>query len=459
MSTEGGEAGREIGTLGATAIVAGAMLGVGIFLTPHLVAQSVSSPGLFLLLWALGGVLAVAGAVTYGELGAMMPDAGGDYVYLGRAFGPTLSFAAGVVLFVGVFGGSIASMSAALSQYQLSLLFGRVGVDLATPWIPLAANVSLSGVDVVAIALVLGLTVLNVLGVRLSSHTQTFLTLVPVVVLSAFAVFALVTAPHATAVPPSAPSGGPAAIGEGLLNIYFAYAGWNAVAYVGGEVANPGRTIPRALLLGTGLVTGLYLLLCASWIAVLGMGGIAQAFESGTAAARALFGPHAEWMVALIIAIALVGSVNATVLGGARIGYAMGRDGALPASLGELSARARVPARALWAQALLSIALVVTGTFEELVQLTSVAMFLLGSLTVLALFTLRRREPNAERPYRASLYPLLPGLYLLTAIAVVGLEVRNYVAGDAQSGLPLLGIGVFAGVWLLRRAFPGRGAA
>ncbi len=442
--------------LGATTIVAGSMLGVGIFLTPHLVAQSVTSPSLFLLLWALGGVLAIAGAVTYAELGAMMPDAGGDYVYLDRAFGPTLSFAAGVVLFVGVFGGSIASMSAAVSQYQLSLLAGLVGVDLAEPWIELAAlGFELTGVELVAILLVLGLTAVNAVGVRLSSHTQTLLTLVPVGVLTVFAIVALATAPHVTAVPATTATGGASSIGSALLSIYFAYAGWNAVAYVGGEVLNPGQTIPRALLLGTGLVTALYLLLCAAWISVLGMGGLAGAFEAGTAAARALLGASAEGGVATIIAIALIGSVNATVLGGARIGYAMGREGALPRTFGMLSEGAKVPARALWAQAVFAIFLVASGTFEELVQLTSVAMFLLGSLTVCALFALRRREPDVDRPYRATLYPVLPCLYLVTALAVVGLEVWGFVAGEAGSGLPLLGIAVFVAVWFVRRLVGG----
>lgn len=446
---------RAIGFLGATSIVAGSMLGVGIFLTPHLVAQSVTSPGVFLLLWALGGLLAIAGAVTYAELGAMMPDAGGDYVYLDRAFGPTMGFAAGVVLFVGVFGGSIASMSAAVSQYQIRLLAGLVGLDLSTPWIEIG-SVGWTGVEVVAILLVLVLTLLNAFGVRLSASTQTLLTLIPVGVLTVFAVAALVTSPHDSAAPASGEAGGPASIGAAVLNIYFAYAGWNAVAYVGGEVRDPGRVIPRALLLGTAIVTALYLVLCASWIAVLGMGGIADSFEAGTAAASVLLGPGAEGFVAATIAVALVGSINATVLGGGRIGYAMGRDGALPATFGTLSEATHVPARALWAQAGFAVFLIASGTFEDLVQLTSVAMFLLGSLTVCALFSLRRREPDAERPYRATLYPVLPMLYLVTAVAVIGMEVVDFLRGEEGSGLPLLGIAVFFAVLGLRAAARGR---
>ena len=152
-----------------------------------------------------------------------------------------------------------------------------------------------------------------------------------------------------------------------------------------------------------------------------------------------------------VIALALLGSINATVLAGARIGYAMGRDGALPAGMARLSEGGGVPLRALLAQAIFSIGLVLSGTFEELVLLTSVAMFLLGSLTVTALFVLRRREPEAERPYRATLYPVLPSIYLVTAIAVIGLEVRSVVVDPETSPLPLLGLAVFVAVWSLHR--------
>jgi APA family basic amino acid/polyamine antiporter len=435
-------AGRGIGLGGGTAIVIGSMLGVGIFLTPRLVATATTSPSLFLLLWAVGGLIALAGAVTYAELGTMMPDAGGDYVYLRRAFGSSTSFAAGCLLFLGVFAGSIASMSAATCRYQLALLAASAGVDLEATWFEVPVlGWSLSGIDAAAISLIVLLTAVNALGVRLSTITQSLLTMIPLAVLLGLAIFALGTVPHATVRAPVATEGGPAALGGALLNIYFAYAGWNAVAYVGGEMANPGRNIPRALILGTIAVTLLYVLLCASWIAVLGMGGIAES----------LVGPRAEVLMAGVIALALLGSINATILAGARIGYAMGRDGALPAGMARLSARAAVPTRALLAQAIFSIGLVLSGTFEELVLLTSVAMFLLGSLTVIALFVLRRREPGAQRPYRATLYPVLPLIYLVTAIAVIGLEVRSVLVDLGTSPLPLLGLAVFAAVWMAHR--------
>ena len=375
---------RSIGALGATAIVAGSMLGVGIFLTPRLVADQVSSTGWYLLLWGLGGVVALAGAVAYAELGVMLPRAGGDYVYLRHTFGRSMGFASGWLLFAGVFCGSISSMAAAVCTYQLPML---LGTDLSG-----AVLGPLTGTQLCAMGLVLGLTVLNCAGVRLSTRMQILVTLVPFGVLTLVAGYALGTGPHessqaVTGDTPMSPMG----LAVAFLSVYFAYAGWNAVAYVGGEIERPHRNIPLALLGGTALVTVLYLVLCAAFAAVLGLGGVREAFESGTASATALMGPRAEVWVAGLIAVALLGSVNGTVLQGSRIAYAMARDQALHSSLGRLNARS-VPARSLWAQSIVSCVLIGTGSFEALVELTSIAMFVMGGLAVVCLFVLRRRE-------------------------------------------------------------------
>lgn len=448
---------RAITGFGAIAIVAGSMLGVGIFLLPRLVAEQVPQTAWFLGLWVFGGVVAVAGATAYGELGTMFPLAGGDYVYLRRAFGPSLGFAAGGLLFFGVFGGSIASMSVAVCQYQLPTLLAPWDLDLEAVWVQLPwEGAAMTGTEVAAVVLVLLLTALNAGGVRPTARVQAVVTLVPVGLLTLFALLCLARMPHASAVPAAAEAlarpistGG---LAVAVLNIYFAYAGWNSVAYVGGEVRRPERNIPLGLLAGTGLVTAVYFLLCAAFVAVLGMGGLARTFEAGTAAATAVLGRGAAPLVAGIIAVALIGSINATVLGGARIAYAMGRDRLLPAFLSQLG-RTRVPTRALWMQALLGIALIVTGTFELLVQLTSVAMLVLGGLGVLALFRLRRSMPAHPRPYRASGYPWLPALYLLTSILVIVLKVQSVWVdeGGAMRWFPLLGLAVFLLLWAGRR--------
>ncbi len=451
---------RKLGAVSATAIVAGSMLGIGVFLTPRLVAAEVSSLAWYLALWGFGGVVAGAGACAYAELGAMMPRAGGDYVYLRHTYGRSLGFAAGWLLFTGVFGGSIASMSAAVCEYQIPVLLHQgLGLDLAQelPWFGSEGNGPRWG----GALLILLLTGINALGVRVSAVVQTLVTVVPVALLAGFAVYGLATVPHETAVAASSDAERPlSGMAVAMLHIYFAYAGWNAISYVGGEVRNPARTLPRSLFLGTAIITILYLLLAGFFAVVLGMGGLPQAFEAGTASATALFGESATVWVAGLIAIALLGSVNATILAGARIGFAMGRDSVLPASLGTVGASRGAPTRALWLQAGFAGLLLLSGTFSELVEMTSLAMFVLGGLTVTAMFVLRAREPEVARPYRAFGYPWFPAIYLAVSLVVITLKIHGTVEqGWTSEGFrgrpwfPLFGVALFLLMFAAHRLF------
>jgi APA family basic amino acid/polyamine antiporter len=454
---------RVVGLLGALSIVAGSMLGIGIFLTPRVVADLLHTPAWFLGAWVLGGVIALSGAVAYAELGTMFPRAGGDYVFLRESFGRSVSFACGWVLFAGVFTGSIATIAVPVCQYQLpALLAPWVDVQLAAPML-----FGLTGTQLFAMALVVLFTLLNVLGARPAAQVQIFVTGIPLAILAVAAVGLLLTGPHASAVPTTAATpteGNPlVALSRATLAIYFAYAGWNAIGYVGGEVKHPQRTIPLALVGGTVLITGLYLTLCAAFIAVLGMGGLTAAFEAGTATAAHFGGTASQWFVTALIFLALVGSLNGTILGGARIAQAMAQDGALWKPLGNLSPRFHSPGRALWLQAGMSCALVASGTFEQLIELTSIAMLLIGGLTVVSLFALRARRPLADRPWKAWGYPFLPIFYLVTCLAVVGVSIWRVIGPVFGSGantphlpdfgelLPLLGLAIFALAWLGHR--------
>ncbi len=461
MSPDGNEH-RVVGLPGALAIVAGSMLGIGIFLTPRVVAGLLHTPAYFLGAWILGGLIALAGAVAYAELGALFPKAGGDYVFLRETFGKSTSFACGWVLFAGVFTGSIATIAVPVCQYQLpALLAPWVDVDLTAAVTLAGMSLPLTGTQLCAMMLVLFFTLINVLGAKPAAQVQFVVTAVPLGLLAIAAAAILVSGPHASAVATAAESattGGPLiAMTKATLAIYFAYAGWNAIGYVGGEVKNPNRNIPAALLGGTVLITGLYVLLCTAFIAVLGMGGMESAFEAGTATASAFAGPGAELAVTGLIALALVGSLNGTILAGARIAWAMANDGALWRPLGKLSERTGSPSRALWFQAALACALIMSGTFEQLIELTSIAMLLIGGLTVVSLFLLRRRRPDVERPYRAHLYPWLPGFYLLVCVVVVAVSITQVVrtaidGSEFQHLLPLLGLGIFGAAWLGHRA-------
>lgn len=430
---------RVIATPGALSLVAGSMLGVGIFLNPRLVAAEVVHAGPFLLAWLVGGLIALSGAIAYAGLGRRYAQAGGDYVFIREAFGSSAAFAAGWVLLAGVFAGSVASLSVAVCTYQVpALIPGFVAADPSV--VPGLSRAQLGGIVITVV-----FTAISAVGTRTSSRVQTALTVVPVAVLAAVALWALGTAPHATAAP--APVGAPSTAREVLLGIlraqvpiYFAYAGWNSVGYVAGEVVDPARTLQRGLLGGTGLITALYLVLCLGFVAVLGMGGIAQSFEVGTASATALFGPDAAWGAAALIALALASTVNGTVLGGGRVVWAMAHDGIIWRPLAHLGRRFGTPARALWVQAAAACVLVASGTFETLISFTSIAMLVIGVAAVSAWFKLR--------PAGGAL--VFPAIYVVVGSAVVLVELADLIRpqpGDPRQPLPLVGLGVFVLLW------------
>ncbi len=429
---------RVIGGAGAFARVVGSMLGVGIFLAPPVVAGHVAAPGPFLALWVLGGVVALAGAVACAELGTVLPRSGGDYVFQRAAFGPATAFASGWVLFAAIFAGSIAALSVALVQYQLPVLFG---VDLTRPLLP---GLGVTQRELVAAGIVLAFTAVNLTGARPSAAVQTAMTVLPLLAFLALAVAALLLVEPAAPGPAvAAPPVDAGDLARSYNAVYFAYSGWINVIYVAGEVRRPERSLPRALIGGTLLVTALYLLICVAFVTRLGMVELAQAGEAGSALAERVGGPVARWLLTACIAAALLASVNATVLGGARILRAMAEGGAAARWLAAPS-RAGVPARALWAQAAWSVLLVLSGGFDALLQMVSLAMVLTGSLTVGSLFVLRWRDSSAPRPYRATGYPWLPALYLVASLAIVVVMLATSLGRDPPELLPLLGVAVLA---------------
>ena len=460
-TTSEGEQGaqpRVIGPWGGLAIVIGSMLGIGIFITPPQVATHLPSLGWYLAAWAAGGVIAYCGAVAYAELGTRFPKAGGDYVFLRQAFGPSLSFGAGWLLFAGVFTGSVATMSVPLAEFQLPVLLGPV-VEID----PHQLLWSLGFIEVTvarasAVGVIVALTVLNILGTRLSAGVQVALTGIPMALLAVAAVVIFVTMEPATLQVAEVVDDEPVvSFGRAVLAIYFAYAGWNALAYVGGEMKDPGETIPKSLLGGTVIITALYMLLAAGFVYVLGIGGIQEVMEAGTAVADAVAGGWVTWAVTALIAVALIGSLNATVLAGGRVGWAMARRGDLVSSMGRLSSKYDTPDRALVLQAVLAVVLVMTGTFEMLLELTSIAMFLMGALTVGALFVIRSRDGD-DAPYQATGYPWVPAVFIVVSVVIIAASLFRAVAGEdggtAESIVPLAGIGVFvvmwAGHWLVK---------
>ncbi|MDG1484594.1 MAG: amino acid permease [Myxococcota bacterium] len=411
---------RVIGPVGAVAVVAGSMLGIGIFLTPPLVAAAAPSAAWFYGLWLAGGLVALSGALVYAQLGAMRPEAGGDVIFQRAALGPAVAGASGAVMFSLAFAGSLAAMAAAVCQYQLATV---TGLDLSLPLLGIP-RYQLAGMVVV-----LALTGLNVLSVRLTSWAQTALTAVPMVLLIGLSVWGLVG---------EGAGGGMVEAPTGLLKawmaIYFTYAGWPAVIYVAGEVRDPDRSLPVGLIGGTALITALYLLLCMAMVHVLGMPGLAGAGESGSAMAAVLL-PNGAVIMSGLVALALLASINGTALGGARVALAMAQQGVLPAALAARTGG--VPTRALWVQAGIACLLLLTGGFSTILSITTLAMMLIGSLTVISALILHARGERGS--FSAPLWPLPALVYLTSSLAAVVLLVLQ------SDGLlePLLGVIAF----------------
>jgi APA family basic amino acid/polyamine antiporter len=397
---------RTVGPVGATAIVAGSILGVGILLTPPVVATHVPSVAGFVGLWLLGAVVAVAGGLVYAELATLFPEAGGDVVFVERTYGRIAAILVGSVVFLGGFAGSTAAMAVALGTYQLQTLIGAVStVDL-----PGTVVLGVGGDQLTGAGIVLGLTALNLGGARLSATAQTVLTLVPMLGLVVLAAVGLTTGSGDLS-PSARPLGD---LSSAWLGVYFAYAGWPAVVYVAGEVRDPGRTLPLAVLGGTAVTTFLYGLLCAAFLVVLGFDGLADAGEAGTALSSALLGPNGAVLAAGLVAAALLASVNATLLGGARLMWAMARALDLTPLLPRDANG--TPRRLLGLQALVASGLCLLGGFTTLLAWTSTAMLLAGAVTVSTQVVLRWRRPDLPRPFRAPLHPLPAVVYIGSAL-------------------------------------------
>lgn len=420
------------------------MLGVGIFIYPPVVAGLVATPSAFLGIWVLGGLIALAGAVAYAELGAAMPQAGGDYVFIRRAFGGSMAFACGWVSFAGGFCGSLATLAVAVAQFQVPVLTGLDTSAVAMTW-PWGGEIRVS--QLIGVALILLFTELNVLGLRVSAWAQSITTIGPFFLLIVLAGWTVTTDFQAPAAgpPPEVPE--PTSLGafvNAYLAVYFAYAGWNAIVYVAGEVRRPERNIPLALLGGTAAISLLYVLLCSAFLGAFTLSGLAETHEAGSALAKAIGGRPMEIAMVALIAAGIVSSINATAMGGGRFAFAMAKDGAFWSQAAHLDSIRGLPARALRIQGALTMLLVMTGTFEQIYKLATIAMVVVGSLTVGALFVLRRTEPNMQRPYRAMAYPLLPALYLLGSAVIIGVMLWQAVTEGGDSAYALGGLGIFA---------------
>ncbi len=390
-------------------LVVASVVGSGIFLTPGPIADRLPHAGLIFAAWMVGGLLSLAGALANAELGGMYPHAGGDYVYLREAFHRLAGFLVGWLSFFAIFAGTVATLAVGFSEGLLAWMGGPG--DLA---IPLAA-----------LTIVLA-SALNYVGVRWGARFNNLTAWVKVVALLAFVVVAPLTGlGDAGNLLPIVRGAGevatPMAFALALSPVLFSYLGWNASIYVASEIRDPGRNLPRSLFLGLAICTGLYLALNAVYLYALPIAELRATSNTGEAAAAALFGGLGGSLVAGFVLVSILGTLNATILVGPRIAYAMALDGLFPSAAARVHARYATPSGAIVIQALVSVGLVlVLQSFPSALDYTTFAILLATMADISALYALRRRQPDRPRPYRAWGYPVVPALYLVANAAIAG---------------------------------------
>jgi len=440
---------KGLGVFGATSVVSGTMIGTAIFVVPGIMLQQVGTPAMVLVVWLTAGVLSVLGALSYAELGAALPDAGGEYVYMHRAYGELFGFLYGWTQFIVAKTASIAAIATGFVIYlayffprlQETLWEGSLGFGRQT--IPLR----LTGLQLGATLMVLMLSGFNILGVRRSGAVQTLFTASKLVVLAILIVLGL-TLGHGSwqgfrPVFTATGHGGGllAAFGVATVSALYAYDGWNNVNMMAGEVRHPQRNLPIALIGGTLLVLGVYLLVNIAYFYVLPASQVLGTSTVAADAARRFLGNAGGAFIAVGVMISTFATLNGSILAGSRIPYATARDGLFPRPLANVHPRFRTPAIALVGQAVIAGLFALTGQYQSLYTKVIFSEFLFYGLCSAGVFVLRRRQPDLPRPYRTWGYPLVPALFVILAVWLLANTFWQQRV-DSMWGVVLIGSGI-----------------
>jgi APA family basic amino acid/polyamine antiporter len=426
---------RQLGLFSATALVVSNMIGTVIFTGTGFLAGQLGSPNLVLGIWVVGGIVAFLGAICYSELGINFPSSGGEYVYLTRAFGPTWGFMTGWASFFAGFSAPIAAAALAFSEY-LGHFFPALSQENA----PVIAGsgewaIRLGGAQAVACGLVAVFTVLNILGVQRVARVQNVLTGAKVLVLLAFIVLGFTVGDGHTAnfsMTATRDVSTPliAQFAISLVWVYVAYSGWNAATYIAEELRQPARNLPRALGIGTALVTVLYLLLNLVFLYAAPLEDMKGKEAVGAFAASRLFGPEIAGIFAGLMALSLMSTVNAMVTIGPRVYYAMAGNGAFPAIAGKVHPRFHTPVAAIVAQAVCTMLMTLTP-FPQLVVYIGITLNFFTVMSVISMFLFRRQRPGWQKLRVVSFaYPLFPVVFILvgTWMTYQGIVLKPYIA-------------------------------
>ena len=452
---------KAISRLDATALVVGSMIGSGIFIVSADIVRTVQTPGLLLLVWAVAGAVTLLGAVTYGELAAMFPRAGGQYVYLRNGISPLFGYLYGWTLFMVIQTATIAAVAVAFARFT-AVFFPGLTEEVFLGGAIGGYQFGLSWQRVLAIASIVFLTWINVRGVRTAALIQTTLTTVKTVALAALIVLGITIGRNAEAIAANFgtgfwPAGGLTMalvplIGAAMVGALFSMDAWNNVGFAADELKRPEKDLPFAMATGVLTVVILYFLANVAYLSVLPVADIAGAPQDrvGAAALERMFGQPGLYLMAGAIMISTFGCNNGLILSGARVYWAMARDGLFFSSAGKLHPTHKTPTAGLIAQAVWTCVLCLSGTYSQLLDFIIFAAVLFYLLTGIALFRLRASHPDLPRPVRAPGYPWLPGLYvLLNGLICINLLVQRPLYSWPGLVVVALGIPVYF-IWRAR---------
>src|SRR5215813_8630628 len=441
-----------------TALVIGTVIGTGVFLKAAVMAQEVGTPTLVLAAWVAAGLLSLAGALTYAELGAMMPEAGGEYVYLRHSYGEASAFLFGWQRFIVAGSASVAALGVAVAIFLSAFLpLNHVWAARTFMFLGKQINWEFGSKQLVAVGVILLLSAINCLTVAFGGKVQSALTILKVAGIAFVVGGVFFFSETATWSNLAAPAGATQTGGFGLLSAFgvamlaalWPYDGWNNMPMAAGEVQNPGRNIPRALVGGMIVVMLIYCLSNLAYFYALPFGEIVtsnstahrDALPVASKAAQSFLGESGGRFVALAFVVSALGALNGSILSNARVPYAMARDGVFFANQARLSRTTRVPVIAIMVQAVWSCALALSGTFDQLTDCLLFASWIFYGLCASSVFVLRRKAPDKDRPYKTLGYPLMPLVFVLVATwLVINTLVNKRV--ESVTGLVLIALGL-----------------
>jgi APA family basic amino acid/polyamine antiporter len=437
---------RRLGPFDAAAIIVANVIGGGILFTPPLIAANVPNPALFLATWLVGGALAFCGAMAYAELAALRPRAGGEYVYLRDAYGRLAGFLTGWTSFVAGFAAPAAASAMVVALYLNRFVPGAADstplFTIPLPFIP----INLSIQSIVAMAAVWLFAAIHVRGLGPGRVVSNVLATLKVTALLIFIALGLtIGTGNSGNLQQAAGAVAPTSFLLALIPVMFTYSGWNAAAYMAEEVRNPGRNVPMALILGTAAVVVIYLLLNVLYLYVMPIGELAAVQGSVLdVVAERLLGEAAGDIMGVVSIISLVAGINAWTFAGPRVYYAMARDGVFFPAAARIHPRYKTPAVSIVAQTVLATVFILTGSLDTITNYVGFALSLFAGIAVAAVFVLRKREPDAPRPFKALGYPVTPAIFVVVSLAiVVNAFYRDPVLSGTGIAVILAGIPIY----------------